>query len=236
VPSSTSHNPKILLEAGQPLCATPPARRPVCSELLLQSPCPRVASADLGWGSHPGVQSRSGAAICFGGPLALLGTGAGPSPLNKLNRPGSTGEMLPLLVGVQTCPVSGRGEQERILQDEAPASSPNLHTGLLQPYKVCVTITQRRPGYRKTSSSISTPQPWPSEGSFCFSNHCGNHQSNGDFLPLPYFCSEVPSWGVSLCPLGTGTSLLPAQSLLPWCCRITKAEVNMARNWTLAFI
>lgn len=54
MPSSTLHNPKILPNAGQLLCAAPPAGRPVCSEPLLQTPCPRVASADFGWGSHPG--------------------------------------------------------------------------------------------------------------------------------------------------------------------------------------
>lgn len=54
MPSSTLHNPKILPEAGQPLWAAPPAPGPVCSQPLLQTPCPRVTSPGLGWRSHPG--------------------------------------------------------------------------------------------------------------------------------------------------------------------------------------
>lgn len=88
-------------------------------------------------GIPPGaVRSRSGATSSLAGPLGLLGTGVGRSPLNKLNRTGGAREMLSLFTCVQTCPIAGREEQERILQgEEAPASSPNLHTYLLQPYK-----------------------------------------------------------------------------------------------------
>lgn len=165
-------------------------------------------------GIPPGaVRSRSGATSSLAGPLGLLGTGVGRSPLNKLNRTGGAREMLSLFTCVQTCPIAGREEQERILQgEEAPV--PTCTPIYFNPIKRAAII-ERSPGYRKPSSSVSPPPAWPFGVSFCFSNHRGNDQSNGDFLPLPYFCLRAPSWWVSLCPMGAGTSLLPEQGL---CC------------------
>ena len=131
------------------------------------SPCcrhPAPGSPPLTWDGDPtrAVRSRSGATSCLDGPLGLLGTSAGCSPLNKLNRTGSAREMLPLLTCVQTCPIAGRGEQERIFQDEAPASSPNLHTYLLQPYKVCChnTAQSRLSQNQQLSFSPATLALW----------------------------------------------------------------------------
>lgn len=46
MPSSTLHNPKILPNAGQLLCAAPPAGRPVCSEPLPQTPGSPLLNSD----------------------------------------------------------------------------------------------------------------------------------------------------------------------------------------------
>lgn len=96
------------------------------------------------------------------------------------------------------------------LQPQVPTCTPIYFNPIKR-----AAIIERSPGYRKPSSSVSPPPAWPFGVSFCFSNRRGNDQSNGDFLPLPYFCLRAPSWWVSLCPMGAGTSLLPEQGL---CC------------------
>lgn len=163
MPSSTSHNPNILPEAGQPLCAAPPAQGPVCRELLLQTACPRVASADVGWGSQPGGAELQKGHDLPRWPLGFagdwhwlqppgLGTGTSCNPPNW--GPAPQGGAAPAHLCAD---VPHFGERRTRANPPREASGPSPHTYFLQPYSSLCCHNTAQPRLSQTQQLSFSP-------------------------------------------------------------------------------
>lgn len=160
------------------------------------------------------------------------------APPNKLNRPSSPQDLLHLLTCAQTRPIVGRREQERILQDEAPASGPNLHTPLFSNPKKHVAQSWLS---QNQQLSFSSATPAPLGAAAASLTAVTITKATGTCFHYLISAWEPPASG---CPLSTGTSLLPEQR---FCCSGVAGSLkaggvgplqclNIAKNQNLAFL